>query len=191
MQGFAGYHLEVGDNGNEKKRKMEMRKLFVLAALALACAGANAASVDWAVKGTVDNVGNKVYLVGALSDSWTSVADIAAAAAAFGIGTSGEIAKNGRVYSVGSKTLASDSVTKTSGDVYFIIVSGDDATSYNYVKADLKGLAYEGSDSSPGSFDTTADALHAGTSVAFVPEPTSGLLMLVGFAGLALRRRRA
>ena len=184
--------MEAGDNGNEKKRKMEMRKLFVLAALALACAGANAAAVDWKVTGTVDNVGNKVYLVGALSDSWTSVADIAAAAAAFGTkDTSGEIAKNGRAYSVGSKTLISDSVTKTSGDVYFIIVSGDDATSYNYVKVDLKGLAYEGSDSSPGSYNTTTDALHAGTSVAFVPEPTSGLLMLVGLAGLALRRRRA
>ena len=191
MQGFAGRRMAASDNGNEKKRKMEMRKLFVLAALALACAGANAASVDWKVTGTVDNVGNKVYLVGALSDSWTSVADIAAAAAAFGSeGMSGTIVKNGRSYGANG-TLASDSVTKTSGDVYFIIVSGDDATSYNYVKADLKGLAYEGSDSSPGQYTTTADALHAGTSVAFVPEPTSGLLMLVGLAGLALRRRRA
>ena len=168
-----------------------MRKLFVLVALALACVGANAASVDWQITGTADTVGNKVYLVGALSDAWTSVADIAAAAAAFGTkGTSGEIAKVGRIYNA-SGTLISDSVTKTAGDVYFIIVSGDDATSYNYVKADLKGLAYEGVETPSGKYTTTADALHSGTSVAFVPEPTSGLLMLVGLAGLALRRRRA
>ena len=103
-----------------------MKKLFVFFALALACAGANAASVDWAVKGTVDNVGNKVFLVGALSDAWTSVTDIAADAAAFGTkGTSGTISKVGRIYTTGDATLVSDSVTKTSGDVYVIIVANE------------------------------------------------------------------
>ena len=170
-----------------------MKKLFVFFALALACASANAASVDWAVKGTVDNVGNKVFLVGALSDAWTSVTDIAADAAAFGTkGTSGTISKAGRIYTTGDATLVSDSVTKTSGDVYVIIVANDDAKSYTYNKFDWKGKAYEGSDSSPGSYDMTVTALiNGGTTVEFVPEPTSGLLMLVGLASLALRRRRA
>lgn len=174
-----------------------MKKLFMLMALAITCAGVNAAAVDWAVSGTVTANGNQVYIVGALSDAWTSVADIAADAAAFGSkGTSGTIVGNGRVYGVNG-ILVSDNVTKTSGDVYFVIVTGDDATSYNYVKIDLSGLAYEGSDSSPGSYDTTADALLAGMSKSFsggsggVPEPTSGLLLLVGGAMLALRRRRA
>jgi len=36
-----------------------------------------------------------------------------------------------------------------------------------------------------------ATAVPAGWTVAAVPEPTSGLLMLLGFAGLALRRKRA
>ena len=170
-----------------------MKKLFVFFALALACAGANAASVDWAVKGTVDNVGNKVFLVGALSDAWTSVADIAAASAAFGSeGTSGTIAKVGRIYTTGDITLASDSVTKMSGDVYVIIVSGDDAKSYTYIKVDWSGLAYEGVETPSGKYNANAaDLISGGTTVEFVPEPTSGLLMLVGLAGLALRRRRA
>ena len=170
-----------------------MKKLFVFFALALACVGANAASVDWKVVGTAANVGNKVFLVGALSDAWTSVADIAAASAAFGSeGTSGTIAKVGRIYTTGDITLASDSVTKMSGDVYVIIVSGDDAKSYTYIKVDWKGNAYEGSDSSPGKYNYAAnDLISGGTTVEFVPEPTSGLLMLVGLAGLALRRRRA
>ena len=176
-----------------------MKKLFVFFALALACVGANAAVVDWSVSGsTADNAGNMVYVVGALSDAWTSVADIAADAAKFGTkGTSGMVAKAGRIYTTGTQNLVSDSVTKTSGDVYFVIVTGDDATSYTYVKVDLSGLAYEGSDSSPGSYDTTTDALFAGISKSFsggsggVPEPTSGLLLLVGGAMLALRRRRA
>ena len=171
---------------------MEMKKLFVFFALALACAGANAASVNWKVSGDAATANNKVYLVGALSDAWTSVADIATDSAAFGTeGTSGTIVRQGRTYYT-SGTLASDNVTKMSGDVYVIIVSGDDAKSYTYNKVDWSGLTYEGTETPPGQYVATAnDLISGGTTVAFVPEPTSGLLMLVGLAGLALRRRRA
>ena len=173
-----------------------MKKMFVLAALALACVGARAACVDWKISGTVDNVGSQIYIVGALSEDWTSVADIAAAASAFGNGTSDTLVKAGRAHSA-SGTIVSDNVTKTAGDVYFIIVSGSDATSYKYVKTDVKGLTYEGVETPPGTFITTAANLLAGSTGTFaggggdVPEPTSGLLALVGLAGLALRRRRA
>ena len=39
--------------------------------------------------------------------------------------------------------------------------------------------------------DSFGAAMFANQAVAAVPEPTSGILMLVGLAGLALRRRRA
>ena len=38
---------------------------------------------------------------------------------------------------------------------------------------------------------STAQVGWTGITSASIPEPTSGLLMLVGLAGLALRRRRA
>ena len=41
-----------------------------------------------------------------------------------------------------------------------------------------------------GKLDTVAGAA-SNWQTAAVPEPTSGLLMLVGLAGLALRRKRA
>ena len=81
-------------------------------------------------------------------------------------------------------------------DAYYVIVSSADATSYTYYKADMSALVYDpdNQESSSGTFNANAATmLSSGTSANFaaVPEPTSGLLMLLGVAGLALRRRRA
>ena len=82
-------------------------------------------------------------------------------------------------------------------DAYYVIVSASDATSYTYYKADMSAKVYDpnNQESSPGAFNSVSAAtiLSSGTSANFaaVPEPTSGLLMLLGVAGLALRRRRA
>ena len=169
-----------------------MKKLMTLAVALGAVIAANAATVDWQISGSVDTVNYKIYLVGAISESWTSVADLAADATAYGANTSGTIVKNGRVYYVGA-SASIDSISKTSADVYFVIVSGDDAAGYTYVKADLSALVYEGTDSSPGKYLMTANDLLAGTAGSFgaVPEPTSAMLVLLGVAGLALKRKRA
>lgn len=64
--------------------------------------------------------------------------------------------------------------------------------SYNYVQQNLSALVYGGAATPPGTFSTTTTALLAGQSGSFssVPEPTSGLLLLVGMAGLALRHKQ-
>jgi len=80
---------------------------------------------------------------------------------------------------------------------YMVIVSGDNV----FVSAD-KGAYGQASDTVnvlftgiKGATQTlNADGAYASAgwySTAAVPEPTSGLLMLLGMAGLALRRRRA
>lgn len=170
-----------------------MKKLMTLAVALGAVIAANAASVDWQIVGSVDTVNYKIYLVGAISESWTSVADLAADASAYGAtGTSGTILKRGRTYFV-NDSLSGDNISKTSADVYFVIVSGDDAAGYTYVKADLSALVYEGVETPPGRYLTTANDLLAGTAGTFgaVPEPTSAMLVLLGVAGLALKRKRA
>lgn len=169
-----------------------MKKLMTLAAAACAALFANAASVDWQISGSAATVDYKIYIVGAISDAWTSVTDLAADAAKYGEMTSGTIVKAGRGYSAGPFSASIDSISKTSADVFFVIVSGEDASEYYYVKADLSALVYEGSDSSPGKYLTTADALLAGTQGSFqsIPEPTGAMLVLLGVAGLALRRKQ-
>ncbi len=168
-----------------------MKKLMTLAAVVCATLFANAASVNWSISGSADTVDYKIYIVGAISDAWTSVADLATAASEYGAGGAGIIVKQGRAYGVAG-SLASDNITKTSGDAFFVIVSGDDASDYYYVKADLSALSYEGVETPPGEYATTAADLLAGTHGSFqsIPEPTGAMLVLLGVAGLALRRKQ-
>ena len=171
-----------------------MKKLLTLAVALGAAALTHAASFNWQVNGAQATENYQVYIVGSIVESWTSVSDLATAASTFGtVGTSGTITRSGPRYA--SKGTASiDSISKTEADVFFVIVSGDEATTYNYVKYDVASSVYEGTDSSSGAFTIAAADLVAGTQGTFsgsVPEPTSGLLMLVGLAGLALRRKRA
>ena len=76
----------------------------------------------------------------------------------------------------------------------FVIVDGDVAEGSKYWvlnAVDVKTYVYEGTDI-PTKFSFAIDANVASTGkFTAVPEPTSGLLMLLGMAGLALRRRRA
>ena len=99
----------------------------------------------------------------------------------------------------GSRAIAKEDLS--SG----LIVQTDPVTPVNYsivitgTLKDGKGTEWTlTSDAISGTWDVPSlgdlkftTAVPAGWTVAAVPEPTSGLLMLLGFAGLALRRRRA
>ena len=169
-----------------------MKKLtLMIGAVALAM-GVQAATVNWQVIGTAETVNYNVYLLTSIADSYKSVADIESAALA-----SGTIAKVGRSYGV-EGTAASEAITAASmKNVYWVIVDGSGSpTTYNYVKTDMSAFVYDpdNQESSPGSFNSISAAnMLAGSSGSFgaVPEPTSGLLMLLGMVGLALKRKRA
>lgn len=172
---------------------MALKKIMMCAA-ALACASAaNAAYVDWKVTGAAATANYQVFLVSAIDASWTGVSDLAAASSTLGAGGSGTIVQNGRSYLTLGQ-IYGDSVTAESAKgFYWVIVSGADAKDYNYVAVDGSSKVYDPPASSPGNLSIKASDILAGTkgSFAAVPEPTSGLLALLGFAGLALRRRRA
>ena len=64
----------------------------------------------------------------------------------------------------------------------------------NYATVDINDLGADGKVSTLARYiggNKTAGQLASWSSASSVPEPTSGLLMLLGMAGLALRRKRA
>ncbi len=182
-----------------------MKKLMVLVtAVALAFAG-QAASVDW--KMNVANQGeawsaanayvmafngsdyNAVINLLTVTGSDNMATDLGAYALTLGTGGTSASVSNTRKAATASGT--SDGVTGSS--MFWVIFTEgkmDAKSAIAWTTAtEISSYAYEAGSSTPGTFGFTT-AGNTGT-IASVPEPTSGLLMLVGIAGLALRRRRA
>ena len=187
-----------------------MKKLMIGAFALAAAFAANAAYVNWGAEGICTSDGEpgaSSYLAYFLVDSGTgftgdAFARTAALAAIEGgdfsflsnalvgdWGEAGVLVDGGAVedYNVGSGLFVNDSTDVKS---YLVILNAD--TVDNATKAFVTDLAETPIKMGEGypAFDVSDTAV-PGAWVTAAPEPTSGLLLLLGVAGLALKRKRA
>ena len=166
-----------------------MKKIIIALAFVAAIVSVQAASVDWKITGAAADVGKTVYLLTSLADSYESADALAAAAVGSGI-----IAKSSRSYYTAG-TFAAETITKESMKNAYLVILSAEGKSYTYITADLSAQTYDpnNQETAPSApFGSTVAAISAGTTVAFgnVPEPTSAMLIVLGVAALALRRKQ-
>ena len=185
-----------------------MKKLMFMLAAAVAVVSAQAASVNWTCTNVKDGSGSPIsgvaYFINAASLSQSDFRALNGADA-FTTALSGMYSytpSEAGKYTV-PMASAPDNATlglsdSTAYSVYLAVFDTTTITdSSKYYLTDVKDLTTLSGTSSAslkfGSQSTASQAAGAWSDVkgSAVPEPTSGLLMLVGLAGLALRRKRA
>ena len=184
-----------------------MKKLMVLLAAVALAACSQAAVVQWGLDNAVSFNGTKLggqsvslYIVGMggeadmLIDTRSTLSNppVKKGQMTSGAGTAQDVYNYNSTIAGGA--LVNSSGTDAGRQYYIVINYNDGTTDYTYTSDAVasSGLTSTSLGSVSFTINDTVSTV-AGTKNAWVavPEPTSGLLMLVGIGALALRRRRA
>ena len=189
------------------KRKKEMKKIMIAFAAGMLAVCANAASYQWYVDGITDPTtgaaatGLRGWCFAATtSKSGVKTIAIDDAIALINQGATGitelktYMLKGGKTSSgVLSPATAYDGGwgtgdTLTTYAIVFDIGDATPTTASKYIVSSTETITFANATTARTS---TGLSMSGSTWTAVAPEPTSGLLMLLGVAGLALKRKRA
>ena len=183
-----------------------MKKLIIALSAVVVAAALNAATVNWGGTFSTPDVSDTLpagtqfallYSTSAFSGAATSVEGFAKGATADNGGTIVD------VYSINDEQSGNwefsaiwDNTGKDVNGYYAILTLNDagDKAAYMYL-GDVSGTTATSPTQillyNAGWADDTKSITTGGFNTAVAPEPTSGLLILLGMAGLALKRKRA
>ena len=191
-----------------------MKKLIIVAAAACVAAFANAATVAWNSGTMTDHTGTALSAAGQVTaylftiDATTYNSYLAKSGAdistglwdAYGEKLGSATASQANTYSKKAGGAANISAIDATADtpVYAALLYVDTRGEDTYFMGNVATMNWSGvGDPKVGSLslaiggDLITSPGATSWQTAAVPEPTSGLLLLIGMAGLALRRRRA
>lgn len=184
-----------------------MKKLIIAVAIVCAAALSQAATVGWSNMGLASYNGDKylMFVIGqkgatsvatitALLDAGTAVDSYAVGGGSVASGTANVPQNSSGVAIADQGTYTAfmvlfDAAVPVAGTAkYIVLEGGNNGTGYTQtIGATTASITFVGGNA--------ASMVSAGTWKTFgassVPEPTSGMLILLGMAGLALKRRRA
>lgn len=164
-----------------------MKKLIISAAIAITAFCINAAQVSWSSTSIKDITGANI---GGSSD-FTAVVT-------FYTATMGDFSTTGN----SSSTAKMSKLSGTTGDdfaantKYFaqLVVTGKDGSKIESEVASFttdSDAVFNINFTNGNGFDTATAKINYASGWTAAPEPTSGILLLLGVAGLALKRKRA
>lgn len=171
-----------------------MKKLIVAAAIACAAAVTQASTVNWGLSGNLDETkfaSGTAYLICVNDLAKPTFSDDAGAATWFSDNKGSLATKAFRSGTINSGAVTESEVIESpTGRKNYYLVLVDSTDSYIAVSTTTKAINIQA-----GTMNVSATWLASTQMTSFatssVPEPTSGLLLLLGVAGLALKRTRA
>lgn len=181
-----------------------MRKILIGAVIVCAASFVQAAAVDWTASGVCDPVATAAAGKNTPANGWlgymilaadysTVTADLAAGKSdslvAKAVGPAKTTTSKG-AFTAGTATGA---VASGNQDFYLIVLNSSSASSFTgFYVTDKVTKEIDASLDTTVAFGKLQDGTASASGwTAAAPEPTSGILLLLGIAGLALKRKRA